>query len=75
MKHLMSGLLFATLLSAHAVAAAADRVEHALMQTEQTLANSLVRGDSAPFDTAWQATSSSWPRMARPRIAPDSSPT
>ena len=44
-----SGLIFAALLSIHAVAGAADKVEQALTRTEQTLVDSLVRGDDGPF--------------------------
>ena len=56
MKRLTSGLLFATLLCIHPMAAAAVKVGQVLMQTEQRLVDSLVRGDAAPFQSSLAST-------------------
>lgn len=52
MKRLTSGLLLASLLSAHASAGPMDKIDQALRQTEQSLVDSMVRGDSAAIDKA-----------------------
>ena len=49
MKRLMRAAVIATLVSAPVLAAETAKVEAALMQTEQMLADSLLKHDSAPF--------------------------
>jgi ketosteroid isomerase-like protein len=49
MKRLMCAAVIATLASAPVLAAETAKVEAALMQTEQMLADSLLKQDSAPF--------------------------
>ena len=49
MKRLMCAAVIATLASAPVLAAETAKVEAALMQTEQMLADSLLKHDSAPF--------------------------
>ncbi|HVR81659.1 MAG TPA: nuclear transport factor 2 family protein [Luteimonas sp.] len=50
MKRFMSVAVLAMLVSAPVLADGPGKVKQALMQTEQTLVDSLVKGDSAPFE-------------------------
>lgn len=51
MKRFMSVVVLAMLVFAPVLAGASDKVKEALMRTEQALLDSLLKGDSAPFET------------------------